>query len=169
MTSLDTIGAPFGFEAIYLRPKHRRLKEGDRFSIEMEIDKDAWEAFLAADPANSYAVLVSKLDPATMQEGEAKTQPAPPGRKERGEFGYISQRIYKAGIPDVLPVRSALAIAHDATTEQAFAAIREAMASYWDVPSSTYCSPQQWREWAEVHHIGQFIVPLLMEAGSAAR
>lgn len=102
---------PAKFEARNMRPKFRRLKAGDIFLAEIEIEESVWNQ-LRTVPENALLEVVlwhhdGDPDPAVKPEKTAKYHYEQPDKVEKGEWGTYWQQMFKRGFqnyPDLIQV-----------------------------------------------------------------
>lgn len=172
---------PLSFEIYNLRASRRYLKTSGGYVSTMSAvtTKDAQEMIEAAPDIGNYKMYgipsdVYDLQPDqferifdVMRELVAHLQtPTPepeakPKKEAKGDYGYIAQAMYKAGIHDVVEVRAKLCIDGELSSDGAFIDLRKSVAMFNYHSSSTFCDESMWLEWAEANNISKFVAPVI--------
>lgn len=140
---------PVKFAARNMRPKFRRLKAGDIFLVEYEVDESVWNS-LRTVPEN--ALLETVLwhhdgDP------EPHDQPAP---EPKGPYSGFWRIMVIKGVTSYPDLQEKLDVTHDH--------VWDALHGEFNVKSMSNVSPRQWETWVTENGLHEGLITMSRNA-----
>jgi hypothetical protein len=150
---------PAKFEARNLRPKFRRLKAGDIFLIECEVEEAVWNQLRTVPEDALLGVVLwhTDGDPEPSAKPEA-VEPRPkaekPAKEPAGPYGRYWNRMFANSFynwPDLLEVLDCTANSDE---------VRKCLHVAFDARSLTNVGPRQWEEWIQAKGLPEGLITL---------
>jgi hypothetical protein len=142
---------PIKFEARNPRPAFRRLKTGDIYTINLEVDEETW-ASLKTMPDNAIIELVGWFHDG---DGQTDAQPEEKPKKEKapkGEYGPYWAAMFRAGFN---ANRDLIGVLNCSEAGE----VKDALKAYFEVQSLTMIAPPVFEQFC-AHYVMHGLVTL---------
>lgn len=143
---------PAKFQSRNMRPKFRRLRAGDLFLVEQEVEESVWnqlrtvpedaiiENVIWWHQGDDGVPVTSVLAAETIEQ--AQKQPAKNGKPEKGPHGAFYTGLFKQGFQNSMELLQVLGVEQPGQ-------VKDALHTVFQTDTLTTIQPERFMEWAE--------------------